>query len=83
MPPNIREVEKRETSSQMRESIVTLPVHKETIAIEQEERLDESAEAEEESNEKDLEYEYEDISEENASPLKDCFSLYFSFLLCG
>jgi len=71
LPPNIREVEKRETSSQMRESIVTLPVHKETIAIEQEERLDESAEAEEESNEKDLEYEYEDISEEIASPLKN------------
>ena len=68
MPPLVREVD-------LREPKVTIPAHKETIAIEQGEPLDEYADDEEESSEKDLEYEYADFSEEITSPRKDCFSL--------
>ena len=68
MPPLVREVD-------LREPKVTIPAHKETIAIEQGEPLDEYADVEEESSENDLEYEYADFSEEITSPRKDCFSL--------
>ena len=75
MPPIVSEVEKRSTSRDLREPKVTIPAHKETIAIEQEDPLDEYADVEEESSENDLEYEYADFSEEITSPRKDCFSL--------